>query len=50
MDEICEIVPSQKENDNVRGYLMTKERNRGDKLWKKNPIGEDGVKLIWDAS
>jgi len=30
MDEICEIVPSQKGNDklNVRGYLMVKDRNR----------------------
>lgn len=32
MDEICEVVPSQKGNDkiNVRGYLMVKERNRED--------------------
>ena len=30
MDEICEIVPSQKENDkiNVRGYLMVQESIR----------------------
>jgi hypothetical protein len=35
MDEICEIVSSQKGNDkiNIRGYLMTKERNRGDKFY-----------------
>jgi len=31
MNEICEIVPSQKGNDkiNVRGYLMVKEKNKG---------------------
>jgi hypothetical protein len=35
MDKICEIVPSQKGNDkiNVRGYLMIKERNRGNKSY-----------------
>ncbi|CAB4416827.1 unnamed protein product [Rhizophagus irregularis] len=35
MDEICEIVPSQKGNDkiNVRGYLMIKERNRKNKFY-----------------
>src|ERR1700761_7113914 len=32
MNEICEIIPSQKGKDkiNIRGYLMVKERNRGD--------------------
>ena len=32
MNEICEIIPSQKGNDkiNVHGYLMVKERNRED--------------------
>ncbi|GBB96719.1 hypothetical protein RclHR1_28100001 [Rhizophagus clarus] len=32
MNEICEVVPSQKGNNkiNVRGYLMVKERNRED--------------------
>ncbi|GBC01522.1 hypothetical protein RclHR1_04210008 [Rhizophagus clarus] len=35
MDEVCEIVPSQKGNNkiNVRGYLMIKERIRGDKYY-----------------
>jgi hypothetical protein len=35
MDEICEIVPSQKGNNkiNVRGYLMVKERAREDKYY-----------------
>jgi hypothetical protein len=35
MNEICEIVPSQKGHDkiNVRGYLMVKERNRDDKFY-----------------
>ncbi|EXX74182.1 hypothetical protein RirG_053490 [Rhizophagus irregularis DAOM 197198w] len=30
MDEVCDIVPSNKGNNkiNVRGYLMVKERNR----------------------
>ncbi|CAB4377153.1 unnamed protein product [Rhizophagus irregularis] len=35
MNEICEIIPSQKGHNkiNVRGYLMVKERNRDDKFY-----------------
>jgi len=35
MDEICELIPSQKGNNkiNVRGYLMTKDKCRGDKYY-----------------
>jgi hypothetical protein len=33
--EICELVPSQKGKDklNVHGYLMVKERNKGDNYY-----------------
>lgn len=35
MDEVCEIIQSQKGNNkiNVHGYLMIKERTKGDKYY-----------------
>ena len=35
MDEICEIIPSQKGNNkiNIRGYLMVKDKEREGKFY-----------------